>query len=298
VISSLATALRELGPVIDPAAMAALYGPLLAAAPRAGVVCRRDMAYGPDERHRADIYGPEGAHAGSRPVVLFVHGGGFVRGSKEERENVGYFLARQGLVAVLPAYRLAPRDPWPSGPQDVVRAIQWAKSHVGQWGGSPQSMVLVGESAGAAHVAAAVLMKRFQPETGLGVKGAMLISGVYNAELEWLARKPLGLPEPNPRNLAYFGDDPKAYAERSIVQQIDAHPMPLLITYAELDPLQQQVQAGELFSRLWLSHGFTPAVEVIRQHNHLSQIVSMNTGDMALGQVMLDFVTSVVAGLS
>jgi acetyl esterase len=47
--------------------------------------------------------------------------------------------------------------------------------------------VLVSESAGAAHIAAAVLMKRFHPESGLGAAGAMLIFGVHNAQLDFVA---------------------------------------------------------------------------------------------------------------
>jgi triacylglycerol lipase len=148
----------------------------------------------------------------------------------------------------------------------------------------------VGESAGAAHVAAAVLMKRFHREGGLGAAGAMLISGVYNAQLDFMARRQFGTPTPDPRNDAYFGTDASQYSAMSTVAQIDAPSIPLLITYAELDPVQQQVQAGELFATLCVKHGFCPEIQMIRSHNHLSQLYAINTGDMLLGQPLLDFV--------
>jgi len=64
---------------------------------------------------------------------------------------------------VLPNYRLAPDSRWPSGPQDVAALWQWLQLQARQFGGEPARCVLAGESAGAAHAAAAALMRRFQP---------------------------------------------------------------------------------------------------------------------------------------
>jgi acetyl esterase len=282
--------LRDMGPVIDPPAVTALYAPLIAQQVRDGVQCVNDLNYGMNERQKLDVYAPETMPPHGMPVVIFFHGGGFIRGDKSERAHVGYFLARNGILALVPSYRLAPEHPWPSGPQDVVLALQWAQTHAALHGGNPKRIILVGESAGAAHIAAAVLVKRFHPSQGLGVAGAMLISGVYNAQLEWLARKPFGTPSPDPRNEAYFGSDPANYPAMSTVALIDAPHLPLLITYAELDPIAQQVQASELFATLRTQHGAAPEIQMIRHHNHLSQIYAINTGDMILGQAMLDFV--------
>ena len=288
--ADLAQQLRDLGAVINPPAVAKLYAPLLAQQPRDGVKRLSDLAYGADVRQKLDVYAPEATSAKPTPVVIFLHGGGFVRGDKADRDNVGNFLARNGILAVLPSYRLGPAHRWPSGPQDVVLALRWALANAALYGGDPKRIVLVGESAGAAHVAAAVLMKRFHPEGGLGAAGAMLISGVYNAQLDFMARKQFGTPTPDPRNDAYFGTDASQLSAMSTVAQIDAASIPLLITYAELDPVQQQVQAGELFSTLCVKHGACPEIQMIRNHNHLSQLYAINTGDMLLGQPLLDFV--------
>jgi len=81
-----------------------------------------------------------------------------------------------------------------------------------------------------------------------------------------------------------------AYRSMSTVELIDASPIPILITYAELDLLQMQVQAGELFARLVTQHGFAPQLKVIAGHNHLTQTYAVNTGDEALSGRILDFV--------
>ena len=280
--------IRAAGPVIDPPAAKALYAPLLGDAPRGGEVLR-DMSYGGDERHLLDLYLPLGAQ-GPAPVVIFLHGGGFIRGDKGDREQVGHYFSRHGVLAILPNYRLGPRHRWPAGAEDVSSVLAWTRQHVAAHGGDPAHIVLAGESAGAAHIAAATLMKRFHPAGGLRIAGAFLASGVYNAELELLARSQLGIATPDPRNEAYFGDDFSRYRAMSTVARIDAEPFPLAISYAELDPIQMQAQAGELFARLVTLHGFKPKIGVVRGHNHLTQVYSINSGDDALAGPMLDFV--------
>jgi triacylglycerol lipase len=286
-------AIRAAGPVIDPAAAKALYAPLLRDAPRGGEVLR-DIAYGDDERHRLDVYLPLGAD-GPAPVVIFLHGGGFIRGDKADRYHVGDYFSRHGILAVLPNYRLGPRHRWPAGAEDVAAALGWARAHVARHGGNPDHIVLVGESAGAAHIAAATLLRRFHPPEGLRIAGAFLASGVYNAELELLARRQMGIATPDPRNEAYFGPDFADYRSMSTVAQVDAEPFPLAISYAELDPVQMQAQAGELFARLVTQHGFQPQISVVAGHNHLSQVYSINSGDEALAGRMLAFVRQPLA---
>ncbi|MBB3221887.1 alpha/beta hydrolase [Pseudoduganella umbonata] len=281
-------AIRAAGPVIDPAFAKNLYAPLLASAPRGGGIVR-DIAYGDDERHRLDVYLPLGAQ-GPAPVVIFLHGGGFIRGDKADREAVGHYFSRHGVLAVLPNYRLGPRHRWPAGAEDVSSVLAWARTHVAAHGGDPGHIVLAGESAGAAHVAAATLVRRFHPAEGLNIAGAFLASGVYNAELELLARAQLNIATPDPRNEAYFGTDFTAYRAMSTVALADAAPFPLAISYAELDPVQMQAQAGELFATLVTRHGFQPKISVVRNHNHLTQVYAINSGDNALAGPLLAFV--------
>jgi acetyl esterase len=287
--------LQEIGPGFDVPAVHALYQPLLAAQPRDGVRKHADLAYEWHPRCRLDLYQPiEGASAVPAPVIVFVHGGGFVRGDKGQRENVGWHFARQGVVTVLPNYRLAPESRWPSGPQDVVAVWRWLRTHADRYGGNPEQIFLMGESAGAAHVAAAVLRREFQP-TDWSIGGAILVSGPYNPRLEGKARTQFGVPTPDPRNEPYFGSDPASWDDASTVDRISAPPFPLLISYSELDLIQMQVQAGELFARLVSQHGYRPELVMLRHHNHFSPGFSCGTGDESLSQPVLRFVRQVTA---
>ncbi len=290
---SIAASLRELGPTFDMPAVQSLYQPLLAQQPHDAVQLHANLAYGEHERHVLDVYQPDApAPSGGWPVLVNFHGGGFVRGDKSQRANVGWFFAQHGVLTVLPNYRLAPGNQWPSGPQDVVAAWQWLRANAARFGGNPDRIVLVGESAGAAHVAAATLMSRFQPSAGWKIAGAVLLSGPYNARLEGMARAQFGVATPDPRNDAYFGTDPATLDAASIVDHIDAEPFPLLISSTERDLVQMQVQAGELFARLVSRHGFAPELLVVREHNHFSQGFSIGTGDESVSGPLLRFLNT------
>ena len=106
--------LRSLGSDFTPAQIQATTALMAPLAPRPGpdVEVHRDVVYGPDPRHRLDIFVPS---AGVRraPVLVFVHGGGFVMGDKGAPDapfynNVGLWAARSGCIGVTITYRLAP----------------------------------------------------------------------------------------------------------------------------------------------------------------------------------------------
>jgi triacylglycerol lipase len=260
---------------------------------REGVEVLKDLAYGPDPRHRLDVYRPEVKSAAPRPAIVFLPGGGFIRGDKADRENVGQFFARQGFVVAVVNYRLAPTHHWPAGALDASAGFSWLRERASDLNIDPEAMYFIGESAGAAHVAAATLVRRFHPSGGASQAGTVLISGPYNPVLEKEAREQFGVATPDPRNEAYFGADFSRYKEMSTIALIDAAPSSrLLITFAELDLLQMQVQASELFARLVTEHGYQPQLRVIRGHNHLTQVYAINTGDEALSAPILEFLRS------
>src|SRR5687767_13566304 len=84
--ADIAKKIRKIGAVIDPPSTAAVYAPLHAKEPYAGVKVTRDVKYGPDPRHILDIFEP--AQAGApRPVFIYIHGGGYTGGHKRDGDN-------------------------------------------------------------------------------------------------------------------------------------------------------------------------------------------------------------------
>lgn len=266
----------------------AFYTPRQAMQDRSGVTAITDLAYGPHARHRIDIYHPDAPGTG-RPVLVFLHGGGFIRGDKSDRANLGYWGAKQGFVTALMNYRLAPEAQWPAGGQDVAAAWLWLRENCAHFGGDLNAIVLAGESAGAAHVATASFIRALQPP-GWQIAGAFLLSGPYDARMERLARGPLGIPTPDPRNDAYFGTERGDWSEASILARIDAEPFPVWVGMTERDLTHMQVQAGALFHRLVTEQGYQPQWRVLAEHNHFSATASLGTEDQSLAAPLADFV--------
>ena len=105
--------LLEIGRVVDPARTAALYAPLQQKEPYAGVKVERDVKYGPADRNLLDVFTPE-TNASARPVLIFIHGGGFVAGNKRNPgspfyDNIMLWAVKNGFVGVNATYRLAPQ---------------------------------------------------------------------------------------------------------------------------------------------------------------------------------------------
>ena len=113
-----------------------------------GVVQIKDISYGPHRKHnRMDIYYPEGADR--CPIIVSVHGGGFVYGDKELYSRYCMDLARRGFAVVNFNYRLAPRWKFPAPLEDINNVMLWLSRHAKQYHADNNSIFMVGDSAGA-----------------------------------------------------------------------------------------------------------------------------------------------------
>jgi acetyl esterase len=149
------TAFMEAG--LTGAAAAARMLPI--AQPRLhGIEVLRDLSYRPTGswEHALDVYRPR-QREHRRPVVLYIHGGGFRILSKESHWIMGLMFARRGCVVLNINYRLAPRHPFPAAIEDACRAYLWTLRNVEALGGDPRRLVLAGDSAGANLVTALTL---------------------------------------------------------------------------------------------------------------------------------------------
>jgi acetyl esterase len=261
-----------------------LYGPLLAAAPKAGIEVTRGVAYGAHPRQILDVYRPAGA--ANVPVVLFVHGGAFVRGDKdvtgEVYANVCYYFARHGYLAVNVEYRLAPESRYPGGVEDLAGAIAWAKRSARDFGGDPERLFLVGHSAGSTHVAGYAWDPNLPTRADPAVKGIVLISGRLRAD----ARPD----NPNAAGVhAYFGDDESKYEARSPVTYAGASSLPVFLAIAEYENPLLDVYGAETLHRIALARGRAPRFLRLPRHNHISIVAHVNTEEDTLGAEIRDF---------
>jgi acetyl esterase/lipase len=260
------------------------YTPVLAQAPREGIDVVRDAPYGEHPRQRLDIYKQPGL--AKAPVVLFVHGGAFIRGEKDSNPeiygNVTRYFARHGCIGVNMEYRLAPDAPYPAGAQDVGLAVAWLRERAQEHGGDPERIVLVGHSAGAAHAGAYVCDPAARPASGHGVAALALISGRVRAD----ARPD----NPNANAVrAYYGADESLYEARSVVTYAAGIDVPLFLAVAEYENPYLDAYMAELASRVGALRKRMPRFIQLPGHNHTSIVAHFDSGEDRLGRELLRF---------
>ncbi|MGY8706797.1 alpha/beta hydrolase [Bradyrhizobium sp. 18BD] len=264
-----------------------IYAPLIRRADKAGVAVFRDIDYGADPRQRLDVFVPDGAD--ERRVLIFVHGGAFTRGSKSTNgdfyDNVAYWFARQGFVAVNVEYRLAPAAMFPAGSEDVGRAVDWVTRNIAAHGGDPADLVLLGHSAGGCHVASYLLDPQAWDGPRAGVTAAILVSA--RLRLECLPSNP------NAANVAaYCGSDPAVLERCSPINHVEHCRWPVFIAIAEHENRHLDAYGLEFAARLALTGGRTARVVQMQGHNHSSIMAHFNSGEDQLGREILAFLAA------
>ncbi len=156
------------------------------------IVAFIDERYDPDPDALLDVYIPGAAvRSGTAlPVVLWVHGGGFVAGSKEELGGYLRMLAARGFVVVGVRYSLAPEATYPTPVRQVMAALHHIQGHSARLNIDPTRIVLAGDSAGAqisAQVAALVTNPEYVAEVGVAstvdpahLRGVALCCGLFD----------------------------------------------------------------------------------------------------------------------
>jgi len=104
---------------------------------------------GPTDPVTVRIYTPTRRNY-NMPIIMYIHGGGFVLGSLEHVDRTVRLLARDtGAIVVSVEYRLAPEHPYPAGPEDCKAAFDWLVTHANDvFGADPERIAIGGDSAG------------------------------------------------------------------------------------------------------------------------------------------------------
>lgn len=149
-----------------------------------------DVAYGPEPEQRFDLHAPPGAQAA--PLILMVHGGGWIRGDKEMGRVVDNKVSRwlpRGIAFVSINYRMQPKAPPLEQARDVARALAYVEKNSARLGVDRSNIVLMGHSAGAHLIALLAARPELLDEAGaktpLGFvlldSGALDVPAIMNA---------------------------------------------------------------------------------------------------------------------
>ncbi len=193
----------------------------------------------PAGQNQLDLYTPVGAKRGSRPVVVYVHGGGWQQGDKRNRiQRKADLFTGAGYVLASLNYRLSPRltptgdlDPsrvkFPAHPHDVGEAIGWLHRHVARYGGDPTRIVLIGHSSGAHLVSLVATDPRYLKAYGVAQREILgvvsLDTAAYDVSRQADPRRKgaralwnaFGTPDENAATGSWLAGSPLHWAEPS-----------------------------------------------------------------------------------
>jgi acetyl esterase/lipase len=154
---------------------------LNAMVPKSGYIRTSNIAYGNLPQQRLDVYKPKNLKSPA-DIVIFIHGGYWSFGNKDEYLFVGEALTTRGFVAVLPDFRLYPNVTFPGFVQDAAKAVRWVHDHAAEIGGDPKHIYLMGHSSGAYVVALLTLDNQYLKAVGLDrsdIAATAAMSGPY-----------------------------------------------------------------------------------------------------------------------
>jgi acetyl esterase/lipase len=229
------------------------------------------------KNHLLDIYQPKAKATAPRPVVLFIHGGSWNSGSKNDilYKAIGRRLARQGFVGVVISYRLSPQALVPQQADDCARALAWTVQHITEYGGDPARIVLMGHSAGGGLAALlATGSDTLLASHGLPARAvhAVLLDDPAGLDmLDYLTK----MQYPNDAQyLVPFSKDPAVWRQTSALYHVRAGAPPYSI-YIGGDTYPSISSSGERFRQRLTQLGEAPKYTILPGKKHVGMVTQL-----------------------
>jgi acetyl esterase/lipase len=236
----------EQGPLVKP-------GPGFAAV-RARVAVERDITIPVAGAPSAvlDVYTPKQATAKARPIVLWVHGGGFISGDRRQVADYTTMLADQGFTVASLEYSLAPGRRYPVPVRQGTAALTYLAANAARFGGDPARMAVGGDSAGA-QIASELAAVQTNPALAVSLgltasvhlKATVLFCGLYDMNTVGST----GFPALRTYLWSYTGDrDWMKYppiGQLSTTGQVTAAYPATFLTVGDKDPFRSQARELE-----------------------------------------------------
>lgn len=215
--------------------------------PFTGVKTVCDIPYADDGSvyHLLDVYRPE--EEGLLPVIIDIHGGAWVYGTKDINKHYCMGIAKQGFVVVNASYRLIPEGQFPKNIEDVFAAFDWTLKNIAAYGGDTDNIFLTGDSAGA-HLAAMALSilsdndlkEKLNIKTDITFRAVAFTCGVFDIEVYQKIKAFRKIEE------MFFGKDYKNHPFRKNAtiryNKMESFP-PLFLNSSNKDFMRKQVDA-------------------------------------------------------
>ncbi len=201
---------------------------------------KSDINYGEKPWQKLDIYPAQEVQ--NAPVLIFIHGGSWWHGRKDQYRFAADAFTRLGYTVVVPDYIKHPsaEATFPSFVQDAAAALAWVKQNISQHNGDQSKLFLAGHSAGAHTVAMLSTDDQYLKEVGLSesdISGVAGIAGPYSFIPDWEVTK------------AVFGPESR-YPLMDVFNYIDGNEPPIILLHSSADTQVGQYNTEGLFGLL------------------------------------------------
>lgn len=255
-----------------------------------GITIIEDTAYYEGEdadplRHTLDLYLPQ--IEAPFPLIVYVHGGAWVGGSKDSYANIGRALAAEGLGVVIINYRLSPGVTHPAHVEDLARAFAWVLDNIETYGGDPARIVLTGHSAGGHMVSLLILDPVYLEAVGYApedVAGVVAFSGVFVID-DWIVQWARGA----------FPADAAGRAAASplaLIPHEDQIVPPFLLVVSENDYPELIVETDAMRAMLDEA-GVDVQTALIADREHFTLVTRIGAPDDETTRLLLDWLNTI-----
>ncbi|MBO5857566.1 MAG: alpha/beta hydrolase [Clostridia bacterium] len=157
-----------------------------------GITCVKDISYAKENLQKGDLYFKAGINKddAKKPIVLYIHGGGFIKGDKKHRVTVSEYYANEDCFVFNVNYRLPPEVDIFGQINDCVSALNYIKTLAENYNIDLDNIFITGDSSGSFQTTFLAAIKfddelRVKlgcPEIKVDIKGLILMSGIYDVE--------------------------------------------------------------------------------------------------------------------
>jgi acetyl esterase/lipase len=235
-----------------------------------------DISFGESPKQALDVYLPK-KPVKNAPVLLFLHGGGFMEGDRAHYGYVARPYVEKGIVTVVSGYRMAKRGvPYPAQSDDTKAAIVWIHKNIAQFGGDPNKIFLSGHSVGATLSADVSFDRGWMKQAGVprdAIKGIALISGDYDLS-----------PGENADYAPTAELEERASPDRHLVD-----PAPVAVVAAGTNEGKMRASAEEIEQRL-IAKGVKGNLLILEGADHKDTVLAFGEPDSTLSAAVLEMI--------
>src|SRR5215831_14768815 len=222
----------------------------------------RDLPYfQPKERHRTlDVY--TSTQSKNQPIAFWIHGGGWQRGDKSDVAAKPWAFVDRGFVFVSTNYRFVPNVTMKDIAGDLAKAIRWTHDHASEYGGDPNTIFVMGHSAGASLAALICTDGSYLKAEGLPltvIKGCVPVDGdAFDVPMQIRTESERG----STATIRTFGDSVASHRELSAVTHIGrGRNIPPFLILHVADPVVAARRTGCCFETDIQSHQLAKALQ-------------------------------------